>query len=286
MAVYRQQYRPYDGPKTTVASRLFIPLRYSLARIFQAKFIVLVTTLCMFYPILCATLIYVSHNSPALTMLRLRSSTLPAVDGRFFHVFCVIQGWLAFVLTALVGPSLLWPDLANGALTLYLSRPLSRIEYICGKMMVLFALLSLVTWLPGLMLFMIQAGCEGWDWAGENLWLARAVVIACIVLILLLSLVALAISAWARWQTSASVVILALTGIGRGLGSTINSLWDTKGGSFIDLAALINTFWLKIYRQERSTQIEPVTAILVLSLVAGLCLWLVTRKVKAFEVAR
>lgn len=286
MAVYRQQYRPYDGPKTIVASRFFIPLRYSLVGIFQSKFIVLLTALCMFYPLLCATLIYVSHNSPALTMLRLRSAVLPSIDGRFFHVFCIVQGWLAFVLTAMVGPSLVWPDLANGAIALYLSRPLSRIEYICGKMMVLFALLSLVTWLPGLVVFMIQAGCAGWDWAKQNLWLAGAIVIACVLLILLLSFIALAISAWVRWRTAAGVAILALCGIGTGLGSVINAVWDTRVGSLIHLPAVISTIWLEIYRQDRSTQIEPANALLVLCLVVGLCIWIIARKLKPFQVAR
>ena len=52
----------------------------------------------------------------------------------------------AIVLAALVGPSLVAPDLANGALSLYFSRPQSRTEYIVARMLVLVGLLSLITW--------------------------------------------------------------------------------------------------------------------------------------------
>ena len=86
-----------------------------------------------------------ARNLPALALLRLPANALPAIDGTFFYVFCVVQGVLALLLTAFVGPSLISPDLANGGLALYLSRPFSRAEYVAGKMMVLLVLLSLVS---------------------------------------------------------------------------------------------------------------------------------------------
>ena len=49
------------------------------------------------------------------------------------------------------------PDLRNNGLPLYLSRPFSRTEYVLGKMSVLLILLSAITWVPGLLLFLFQA---------------------------------------------------------------------------------------------------------------------------------
>ena len=60
--------------------------------------------------------------------------------------------WRSF-LTAFVGPGLVSPDLANSALPLYFCRPFSRAEYVLGKCAVSVQLLSLITWVPGLILF-------------------------------------------------------------------------------------------------------------------------------------
>ena len=56
-----------------------------------------------------------------------------------------IQSTLAFFIAAFAGPGLISPDLTNGALPLYLSRPFSRAEYTLGKFSVLALLISAIT---------------------------------------------------------------------------------------------------------------------------------------------
>jgi hypothetical protein len=51
------------------------------------------------------------------------------VDGRFFAIFMYVQAGFAVFLAALAGPGLIAPDLANNALPLYFSRPLTRWSY-------------------------------------------------------------------------------------------------------------------------------------------------------------
>ena len=64
-----------------------------------------------------------------------------------------------------MGPGLISPDLSHNALPLYLARPFSRTEYVLGKMSVLMGLMSLMTWIPGVLLFVLQGYLEGWQWA-------------------------------------------------------------------------------------------------------------------------
>ena len=47
----------------------------------------------------------------------------------------------------IVSPSLIAADLSNNALSLYLSRPITRRDYVLGKMAVLAILLSPITWM-------------------------------------------------------------------------------------------------------------------------------------------
>ena len=90
----------------------------------------------------------------------------------------------AFFLTLLIGPPLVSRDLTNNALPLYLCRPFSRAEYVVGKMAVLLILLSLITWVPGLLLFLFQAYLEGGGWIAANLWIAGAIFVGSLVWIL------------------------------------------------------------------------------------------------------
>ena len=94
------------------------------------------------------------------------------VNGDFFLGFSRVQGGIAFFLTAFIGPSTIAPDLANGALPLYFCRPFSRAEYVLGKLCSLFYLLSFITWVPGLILFGIEANLSGPGWMWEHRSLA------------------------------------------------------------------------------------------------------------------
>ncbi len=78
-----------------------------------------------------------------------------------------------------------------------------------GRISVLLTLLSLITWVPGVVLFAIQSSIEGWDWMTGNLWLAGSIVLGLLVWIVVLSLIGLALSAWVRWKIGAGALVLA-----------------------------------------------------------------------------
>jgi ABC-2 type transport system permease protein len=286
VAVYKQTYKDYSGPRTAAWSRFLILMRYSYARLFQSRFLVLFLALCFFYPIGCAALIYLSHNIPALALLRLPANALPAIDGRFFYTFCVVQGVLALLLTAFVGPSLISPDLANGGLALYLSRPFSRTEYVTGKMAVLLVLLSLITWVPGLLLYAIQASCTGWTWIRPNLWLARSLVLGPVIWIVVLSLIALALSAWVKWRIAAGACVLGLHFVGAGFAQAINEILRTRKGSLINLGEVIHTVWGSLFDSSRGTDLSITQAWIVLGVTCVLCLGLLARRIRGFEVIK
>ena len=286
MAVYKQTYKDYSGKRTTPWFRFFILSRYSYSRLFQSRFLVLFLSTCMFYPFLCAVFIYLSHNSPLLAALRLQSADIPAIDGKFFNVYCVVQGSLAFLLTTFVGPSLVAPDLANGAMFLYLSRPFSRTQYVAGKMTILLLLLSLITWIPGIVLYLIQAGCAGWDWTRGNAWLAGSIVLGLWIWIVVLSLIALALSAWVKWKIAAGALILGVFFAGAGFGAAINEVTLTRYGAFINLMEVVRTIWSDLFRSSSRADLSVTEAWMVLGVTCALCLWLLAKRIRAFEVVK
>ena len=162
LAVYKRTYAAYEGSFTPAWSRFLILPRYSFARLWQSRFLVMFFMACFFYPLGCIGYIYLANNLSILSSFGIPAplGNVLKVQPSLFLYFCWVQAAFTYLLTAFVGPSLVSPDLVNGAMPLYLCRPFSRTEYIAGKMSVLVFLLSLVTWVPGLILF-VDSGQPG-----------------------------------------------------------------------------------------------------------------------------
>lgn len=69
---------------------------------------------------------------------------------RYTQIFCVM------IVVAIVGPKLVAEDLKTRALTLYFSKPLTRIDYMAGKLAVVSFWVFMVTLLPALALYALS----------------------------------------------------------------------------------------------------------------------------------
>ena len=286
MAIYARSYRPYAGALTARLLRPLILVRYSYTRLFQSTVLVLALALSVCYPLGCAAFIYVSHNQMLLMLMNQAPGTFPKIDGQFFYVFCVVQGAAAYLLTALIGPGLVSPDFTNGAMPLYFCRPFSRTQYVTGKLLTMMVLLSLVTWVPGMVLYGIQASMAPSGWVDANVWLGRSIFVGLLTWTLLLSLLALAVSAWVKWKIAAAATVLGVFFAGAGFGAAVNAVMHTPYGSLIDLSQMMHIVWSDMFRYDSDAEVTVAEAWMVLGGTAGACLWLLSRRVKAFEVTK
>jgi ABC-2 type transport system permease protein len=306
MAVFENSYRQYEGGLTPGWSRPFVLTRYALRDVFGSKFFTAAFCLCFIYPLVAAILIHVHHNASFTALLQIDVRESLPIDASFFLRFVEVQSWLGFILTVLVGPALVSRDLANNALPLYLCRPFSRAEYVLGKMGTLVVLLSLVTWAPGMLLFLLQAYLEGGGWVVSNAWMAWAIFAGSMTTIVLLSLLSLAISAWVRWRVVAGGALLGLFFVPGALGNIVNGLFMTRVGHLISPADFMRNVWrglfghyeLEVGRYEMEDVLgggfvevvlrePPLWANwLAAALVCLACLWLLSRKVRAYEVIK
>src|SRR6185295_7596492 len=200
MAVYEHTYKPYAGALTPEWSRFLVIPRHAYRDVFRYKLFAGFFALCFVCPLVMAILIYLHHNLTAMAIFQVNLRDLAPINGFFFQFFVAFQTGLAFLLTVLIGPPLISRDLANNALPLYLCRPLSRAEYVLGKMTAVAFLLSLITWIPGLIIFLFQASLAGLSWLWSNAWMMWSIFFGSMVWIILLSLIALAVSAVVKWR--------------------------------------------------------------------------------------
>jgi ABC-2 type transport system permease protein len=286
MAVYKRVYRGYGGHLTPEWSRFLVMYRFSRKALFRSKFQTAFFVLCFFFPLLCLLGIYANSHLSVFSFLGQRSGPFLDIDGKFFAIYLGVQAALGFLLTAFIGPGLVSPDLTNGALTLYLCRPLSRTEYVLGKMSVLFITLSYITWLPGLVLFFVQASLSGPQWMFDNAWIAAAMIMGSLIWIVVLSLLALALSAWVRWRIVAGALLLGVFFIGAGFAQAVNAVLRTQHGYLLDISRLMSIIWTNLFRDSTEQPLSVTEAWIGLLAISAFCLYLLMRKVKANEIVR
>jgi ABC-2 type transport system permease protein len=292
MAVYKRTYRAYSGALTPSWSRFSVLSRYGLSKILESRPFTAFIMACMVPFVVALVFVYVVHNTAVQAVLNVRMGPNALVDNLFFFRFMGIEAWMAFLLTAWFGPGMISKDFANHGIQLYLSRPLSRAEYLLGKISVLAILLSCTTWIPALLLFVINAQMVGRGWGWENLWIAGAIVVSGLLWIALISLVAMALAVWVRWRIAATALIFALFILLPGFGEAMNVILRTHWGKLLNLGYLISTVWGHLFLtgpQLRFTgfnQIPLWSAWAMLLAVCAFSLWILNLRLRAREVER
>lgn len=291
MAVYEHKYKPYEGQLTSEPWRFLVIPRHAYRDLFQSKLVVGIFAASIIASLVGAILIYVPHNASVLTIFQVQAGDLLTITSNFFRIYLTVQHALGFLLTVLVGPILISRDLSNNALPLYLSRPFSRPEYLLGKAAVLIILLSLMTWVPGLLLFVFQSYLVGWEWFSDNYWVATAIFLSSAIWIATLTLSSLALSAWIKWRLAASGALFSLYTVPMAIASIISELFRTPWSHLFNPSMLIKVVMDDLFDYAIINDLDDAFRILpVWGGWVGLIgfslffLWLLSRKVRAYEV--
>lgn len=293
MAVYKRTYKVYDGPRTPPRLRFLVLTRFSLGTLFQSRIFTGFVVLCMFPILVMAAQIYFVHSTAAQLLLNIHMDGLLKIDNRWFAGFLGMQAWLGFLIVAAAAPGMVTRDFANQALQLYLSRPLSRVEYTLGKLTVLALLLSLFTWIPGMLLFAMQASLAGNGWIWKNFYLTGSIFAACWLWIAVISLFALALSVWVRWRIAATGLIVGTIFLLPGFGEAMDAILRTNWGKLLNLSYVMRVIWASLFQLDENARrlihADSIPLWSAWAAVITLCLFsllLLNRRLKAREVER
>ena len=252
MPVFDRRYRGYSGERRSPRGLFWTLARYGLAEVFSRRLLlVLFVTACL--PVVVfATLIYIANNLELLALFDIQDDNelVQSLSGTLFFWFVVGQGNLAFLFASFAGPSMVGPDLAHGAMPLYLSRPMRRGDYMLGKLAILGTLLSAITWVPGLLLVVLQSALGGGGWLVTNVRIPIGILLGSLLWIVLLSFVSLAISAWIRWRPLATGALFVLFVLGGAFGTAINQIVGTRWGTLLMFTDQMKTIWVDLFAVE------------------------------------
>jgi ABC-2 type transport system permease protein len=236
------------------------------------------------WPLLCAVFIYISNHSELWAGLGGGLKKMLEIDAQFFLIFMNVQSTFCILLAALAGPGLIAPDLANNALPLYFSRPLTRVDYVAARMTTLIGMLSLVTWVPGLALFGMQIGMSAPGWLANQWRLGAGLVAGFLFWIVIVSLVALASSAYVKWRLIAGALILGFFFILAGAAQMVNGIFRVDWGSHFNPAKAAYTVWCGLLGAELPAGMDLTTSISALGALIVVLAVVLERKLRPVEV--
>ena len=293
MAVYKRTYKAYHGPLTPAWSRFMVLTRYGLSTLFSSRPFTAYTVLCFLPFLIGLAYIYIVHSAAAQAVLGVGKTIPGTVNNVWFLSFLGFEAGMGFILAAWGGPGMITKDFANHSVQLYLSRPISRMEYLFGKVSVLAALLSCTTWIPALLLFFVKAELQGHGWLWENLWMAGSILVSCLIWIAMISLVSMAVAVWVKWRIAATALMLGIFFLLPALGQVLDLILRTQWGSLINITHMMSIVWAHLFRlkaierQSSGFDVVPLWAAWasLLSMCAA-CFWLLDRKLRAREVER
>lgn len=284
MAVYEHSYTPYEGALSSKTSRFLVIPRHALRSIFRSRLFTIFFALAFTPVLVFAVIIYLKHNVTAMAILDVRLADIVPIDAYFFHVFVGIQSYAALLATIAIAPGLISADISNNALPLYLARPLSRSEYALGKMTAIFALLSALTWIPGLILFSLSAYLEGFSWFVSNLRVPAAIFVGSWAWIATTTLVALAVSVFVKQAMAARGILVGVFFAMSAFAAIVNESFETTWGYLVSLAAVSEAVWVGLFGDQATVDLPVGAAWLVLILVCGASVAILSRRIRAYEV--
>ena len=208
MPVYDQGYRRYEA-RAPLRQARFWPITREALRLVLSKRAFLGLLAAAFIPFVVRVVqIYVVTQYP-------ETGRMLPIDGRLFGEFLGQQVGFTILLSIFGASGLVANDLRTGAILAYLSRPLTRRDYVVGKLLVPLSLCLAVTLLPGLLLYATGLALAP-EFYGkwELAWIGPAIVAYAAAISLVVSLLTLAISALSR---GARVAGLGLFGMIAGL---------------------------------------------------------------------
>lgn len=286
MAVHSHAFRPYDGARTPPWARPLVLTRYALRDAFSQKKTIALLVLSAIPTLAAAVIIYLHHNLEAVKILEIPIDAIVTIDSKFFFRILGAQTLAAFLLTVVTGPRMLVSDLRDNALPLYLSRPLTRFEYVLGKAAALATVGSLVTWIPGLLLIALQVSLTGFRWLADHWWVPIAIFAGSWVAIALFSLICLAIASVVRRKAAAEGAVVAFFFVLPLVGQVINASLRVDWGWHLQVPAVLASIWIPLFRLDLPSNLTLAGALVTFALfLVGACLVL-ERRVRAWEIVR
>ena len=276
--IHDQGYRRYGGLKARTGTGWMVIARAGI-RNQLAKRAFLGLLLLSFLPFFARAIqIYLSVNFP-------QTGELLAVKPELFRQFLEQQQIWVFFVTVYVGAGLIANDRRANALQIYLSKPLTRAEYIFGKLAILMAFLLLITWVPALLLLIVQIAFAGnFTFLMHNLYLFPAITVFAFIQVTMVAAAMLALSSLSKSSRYVAILYAAVIFFSQAIYGVLTVVTRSSQMSWISFPANLSQLGDVIFRlPARYATPWPVALLMIVGLIA-VSGFILERRVRGIEV--
>ncbi len=275
--IHDQSYRRYTGVRQEPGTAWLVIAATGIRTVLTKKFFWLVLLAAWGQFFVRAVMFYLSANFSNLDLLA------PSVET--FRQFFEIQEIFVLFVTVYVGSGLIANDRRSNALQIYLSKPLTRAEYVAGKLGTLLFFLLLVTLVPALMLlFLEMMFSASLAFVGANLFLLPAITLYALVEVLLSAFTMLALSSLstsARYTAMLYAGVVLFTAAVFGI---VNGITNSSSLAWLSFRANLDQIGDVIFRLQPRFESPWLLSVVVVALLIGLSVWVLERRVRGVEV--
>jgi len=275
--IHDQGYRRYVGQRT--------PPGHAWSVIAKAGIRTLISKRAFIGLLLLSWLPFVVRSVQIYAATSLPQAAFLAPDARMFRQFLEQQEVFLFFITVYAGAGLIATDRRANALQIYLSKPLSRFEYIFGKLMILSTFLLFVTWVPAVLLLLIQIMFSGsFKFFLDNLFLFPAITVFSFIQVIAVASAMLALSSLSNSSRYVAVLYTGLIFFSQALYGIVFGVTRDSRLGWISMPANLNRIGDAIFNLPSRFQLSVVAAsiaVVLLIVVAGVIL---EKRVRGIEV--
>jgi ABC-2 type transport system permease protein len=275
--IHDQGYRRYGGIRQPHGRTWWVIARAGLMeRLRERKFLGLLLFACLPF-LVRAVQMYVAANVPQASFLEPTPQT--------FREFLDQQSIFVFFITIYVGAGLIANDRRANALQIYLSKPLSRVDYITGKLVTLLIFLVGVTWVPGMLLLLLQMMFAGnFTFLRNNLFLFPAITVFAAIQVLLSAFAMLALSSLSKNRRFVAMMYAGIIFFTAAMYQALRGITGTRAWAFISPEDVLDVIAAVIFRSPGTPAIPMPAALLVVLTLIGVSLWILERRIRGVEV--
>jgi ABC-2 type transport system permease protein len=277
MPIHDQGYRRYGGRREPHGRTWWVIARAGIMNMLRRR-LFLGLLLAAWIPFLVyAVRFYFAANFPQMSMLAPTHQT-------FRELFDWQTAFLFFV-TIYVGAGLIANDRRANALQIYLSKPLTRVEYIAGKLAVLMVFLLSVTWLPAIMLLIVQVMFSGTlTFVRSNAFLIPAITLFALVQVFTASFAVLALSSMSRSSRFVAVMYAGLIFFSAAMYNVLRAMTGSTALAWLSPSDSLDVIANVIFRMPAATRAPVAVAFISIAVVLIGAMVILEKRVRGVEV--
>jgi ABC-type transport system involved in multi-copper enzyme maturation permease subunit len=279
MPIHDLSYQHWQGDWTSHPYRWWVISRHGISLLAKKRSFLALFFLALLPFLVRCVILYI-----AVVMNRI---ALITIDVRFFESFLSEQLFFTFIIAIYAGAGAIANDLKANALQIYLSRAITRRDYLIGKLGVVVFFLSLTTLVPGLLLFFVAAIFHSdLEFLRQYSWVVLSILGYSLLIIAANALVILALSSMSRSSRFAGIFFAAVVFFSQILYGILSALLHTSAVAWVSLTDDLRQIGDVLFRSPLSYQASPWASAAVLAILIAGSIWIIHSRVRAVEVVK